>query len=143
MRHNTEEIKINIPSKLGELSKIEHISGKIAKKMNLSEDQKDNLSIAVTEAVGNAIVHGNKKDPKKYVSILFQINEDQVKVTVSDEGGGFDPDEISNPLDPENIMKESGRGIFILKALMDEVSFNISSKGTTIQFSLKKRDDGF
>ena len=106
--------------------------------MNFSKDQQDNLSIAVTEAVGNAIVHGNKKDINKKVHILFKLKKDQVDVRVKDEGKGFDPDTLDNPLNPENIMKENGRGIFILKALVDDVSFDFSPSGTTIKFSLKK-----
>lgn len=139
MRRTSEEICVTIHSRLKELTKIEKISGKIAAKMSLSEDQHDNLSIAVTEAVGNAIVHGNKKDPKKKVYITFQIDKDEIKVSVRDEGEGFNPDELSDPLDPKNILKDSGRGIFILKSLMDDVYFTFSPKGTTIHFVLKKK----
>lgn len=139
MRRTSEEICVTIHSRLKELTKIEKISGKIAAKMSLSEDQHDNLSIAVTEAVGNAIVHGNKKDPKKKVYITFQIDKDEIKVSVRDEGEGFNPDELSDPLDPKNILKDSGRGIFILNSLMDDVYFTFSPKGTTIHFILKKK----
>ena len=138
MNQKSEEIEHIIPSKLEELNKIESISSEIARKMNFSKDQQDNLSIAVTEAVGNAIVHGNKKDINKKVHILFKLKKDQVDVRVKDEGKGFDPDTLDNPLNPENIMKENGRGIFILKALVDDVSFDFSPSGTTIKFSLKK-----
>lgn len=103
-----------------------------------SEDQRDNLSIAVTEAVGNAIVHGNKKDPNKKVEIIFEIQNDQIQISVVDEGSGFNLEQLADPLDPDNVMKESGRGIFILKTLMDDVDFTFSAKGTTISFTLKK-----
>jgi serine/threonine-protein kinase RsbW len=139
MKNLKEEIRICIKSHLAELVKIEQLSRKIAKTIHLSEDQRDNLSIAVTEAVGNAIVHGNKKDPNKNVEIVFQIQEDQIRVSVTDEGPGFELDQLADPLDPENVMKESGRGIFILQTLMDDVDFTFSSKGTTISFTLKKK----
>ena len=139
MKKNPKEITVIIPSSLKELSRIERLAGKIAREMNLSEDQQDNFSIAVTEAVGNAIIHGNKKNPKKKVRIIFTPGEDQIKVSVTDQGKGFDLNKISNPLDPKNLMKESGRGIFILKTLMDEVSFSFSPKGTTVNFVMKKR----
>ena len=61
-------------------------------------------------------------------------------VSVSDQGKGFKPNQIADPLDPENVMKESGRGIFILKMLMDDVKFTFSPKGTTLTFTLKKKD---
>jgi serine/threonine-protein kinase RsbW len=141
MSQTSKEISCTIHSRLEELSKIEHLSEKVARKMDLSEDQQDNLSIAVTEAVGNAIVHGNKKDSRKKVYIIFQLEKDRVKVTVRDEGRGFDPDQLTDPLDPRNIMKESGRGLFILKTLMDDVSFTFSPKGTTIYFVMKKKDN--
>lgn len=137
MKNTTQEINITIPSRLDELHKIERISTKIGKKMHLSRDQQDNLSIAVTEAVGNAIVHGNKKDPKKIVKIRIRFKKGEIHVSVTDQGEGFDPDNLSNPLDPDNILKESGRGIFILKTLMEDVRWSFSSKGTTIHFVMK------
>ena len=138
MQKTSEKITVTIPSNLEELTTIEKLSNDIADKMGLSEDQHDNLSIAVTEAVGNAIVHGNKKNPNKKVHIQVEIKKDRVKVAVTDQGKGFDPDELADPLDPKNLMRESGRGIFILKALMDDVSWKFSPEGTTLQFSLKK-----
>lgn len=140
MNNSSKEIRIRIKSQLTELVKMEHLSRKIAKSMRLNDDQKDNLSIAVTEAVGNAIVHGNKKDSKKQVDILFKITENEVTVSVSDQGKGFKPNQIADPLDPENVMKESGRGIFILKMLMDDLKFTFSPKGTILTFTLKKKD---
>ncbi|MBN2030606.1 ATP-binding protein [bacterium] len=139
MTQKSEEIEHSIPSRLEELSKIEKISGEIARKMDFSKDQKDNLSIAVTEAVGNAIVHGNKKHADRKVCILFKLKKNQVDVFVKDEGKGFNPDELDDPLNPQNLMKESGRGIFILKALTDGVSFSFSPSGTTVKFTLKKK----
>ena len=139
MSQKPQEICVTISSQLKELNRIERLTEKIAKKLDFSEDQQDNLAIAVTEAVGNAIVHGNKKDPNKKVYIAFQLGEDWVEVSVRDEGEGFDPKTLSDPLDPNNLMKESGRGIFILKSLMDDVSFSFTSKGTTIRFRMKKK----
>lgn len=139
MNRTPEMTTVTIPSKLKELNKVELLSEKIAKKISLSEDQQDNLAIAVTEAVGNAIVHGNKKDPEKKVTVTFRLEDDRIEVTVQDEGEGFDPDELANPLDPNNIMKESGRGIFILKSLMDDVSFSFSPQGTTLRFVMIKK----
>lgn len=123
-----------------ELKRIEHLTCKIARELDLSDDEQDNLSIAVTEAVGNAILHGNKKTYGKKVDVVFKIDKNQITVSVKDEGKGFNPDQISNPLDPNNLLKESGRGIFILKTLMDDVSFSFSTEGTTISFVMNIRD---
>ena len=140
MKKTSREIRLTIPSRLQELKRIEHLSKEVAGKMGLSEDQHDNLSIAITEAVGNAIVHGNKKDPTKEVRIHIKVRKDRVHISVRDQGKGFNPDKLSDPLDPQNLMKESGRGIFILKTLMDEVSFSFSPEGATVEFVMRKRE---
>lgn len=134
------EYELTISSKLEKLVQIEKFAEKIAKVASLSKDQGDNLAIAVTEAAGNAIVHGNKRDPEKNVTIHFKITNKAVITEVRDQGSGFDPKNLANPLKPENIMKENGRGIFILKSLMDKVSFLFSPKGTVIRMTLKIRN---
>ncbi len=135
MEKNKKYFKYKISSTRDQLPKVEKITSSLADKMKLNDEQKDNLSIAVTEAVGNAIVHGNKEDAKKKVTLEFYLKKNKITVMVKDEGNGFNPDSLSNPLEPENIMKESGRGIFILTSLMDQVKF--SEKGTKIIFSMK------
>jgi len=137
MTRKQQKINITIPSKIEELNRIEEISEEIAEKMGMNEDEEDNLCIAITEVVGNAIVHGNRKDPKKKVQIEFRLEKDKVTISVKDEGEGFEIDKLSNPLEPENIMKDSGRGIFILKTLMDDVSFDFSSEGTRVTFVMR------
>jgi serine/threonine-protein kinase RsbW len=131
-----KEVRKIFRSDMKVLSKVERLSSEIARHLKLPEDMRDNLSIAVTEAVGNAIVHGNKCDPAKKVEVTFTIEPSRIRVAVRDEGGGFNPKTLSNPLDPENLMKESGRGIFILKTLMDEVHFSFSNSGTTVHFTM-------
>jgi len=138
MSRDNEEIRFTIPSRLEALSQVEKLSSDIAIKLNLTDDQKDNLAIAVTEVVGNAIFHGNKKNPKKTVDICFQIKKDFIHISVTDQGSGFKPAELANPLDPLNVMKESGRGIFILKSIMDDIQFSFSPKGTTVVFKMKR-----
>jgi serine/threonine-protein kinase RsbW len=140
MMMKRQHMHFSIPSRLDALSRVERIVQEIASRMELSKDQHDNLAIAVTEAVGNAILHGNRKDPSKKVRVSALLKKDRVEVTVRDQGKGFDPSGLDNPLDPQNIMKEHGRGIFILKHLMDEVSFDFSKTGTAIRMVLVKKD---
>jgi serine/threonine-protein kinase RsbW len=139
-RQNTgeteREIRVEIPSRLEELSKIERLAQTIAHKFRLSTDKVDNLAIAMTEAVGNAIVHGNGRNPGKMVRIAYWQDSDMLRIRVEDQGKGFDPEAISDPLAPENLMKEHGRGIFILRNLMDEVRFSFSSKGTVVHMAI-------
>ncbi|RKY83566.1 ATP-binding protein [candidate division KSB1 bacterium] len=132
MKAKSKVYKISIPSNISKIIEVEQFSEKIADLANFSEEDKDNLAIAVTEAVNNAIIHGNRYNESKKVFVTFYIIDRGVKVSVKDEGGGFDPDKIDNPLLPENLLKEHGRGIFILKSLMDEIEFKFSNTGTEI-----------
>ena len=134
-------IRVEIPSRLEELSRVEKLTHKIAKTYCLPPDKVDNLAIAITEAVGNAILHGNRRDPEKLVGIHFWLDGVYLRIDVEDQGRGFDPDSLSDPLLPENLMKESGRGVFILKSLMDEIRFSFSPNGTVVHMALKVRDD--
>lgn len=121
-----------IRSDLKNVQRVEKVTEKIATYMNFSDEDKDSLAIAVTEIVGNAIVHGNKKDQDKKVTVDFEYKDDRIIVLVQDEGAGFNEASVANPLEPENLLKESGRGIFIVRALMDQVDFIRSAKGTQV-----------
>jgi serine/threonine-protein kinase RsbW len=128
-----------IESDLSNVQKVEKITEKIAKYMKFSEEEQDSLAISVTEIVGNAIVHGNKKDKNKKVTVDFDYKDNTITVSIQDEGDGFNEKTIANPLEPENLLKESGRGIFIVRALMDEVDFIRSKKGTTVRLVKKTK----
>ncbi len=126
------EYNLVVASRIESVEKVEELTDKITKSMKFSEKARDSIAIAVTEAVNNAIIHGNKLDPNKSVYVDIVASEEGIKITVRDEGDGFNPDEVPNPLAPENLLKESGRGIFILKSLMDEVEYNFSKGGTEV-----------
>ncbi|NOZ60838.1 MAG: ATP-binding protein [Calditrichaeota bacterium] len=129
--------EMTIPSDANRIKDVEKITARIAKHMNFSEDDKDSLAIAVTEIVGNAISHGNRNDLQKHVVITFDYCNGTIIVHIQDEGEGFDENEIDNPLDPENLLKESGRGIFIVRALIDEISISRDKKGTVVRLVKK------
>lgn len=124
--------EMEIPSVPSQIRKVERLTEKVANKIGFSQDEKDSLAIAVTEAVNNAIHHGNKNDPNKKVFVKLEAQENKLVVHVKDQGEGFNPDKVSDPLKPENLLKESGRGIFILRTLMDDVKFSFSKQGTEI-----------
>ena len=129
---------LEIPSVPDKIQKVEHLAEKVADKIGFNQDDKDSLAIAVTEAVNNAIHHGNKADRKKKVYIRFETKGNSLTVRVKDQGEGFDPKKLKDPLKPENLLKESGRGIFILRTLMDDVSFSFTKSGTEIILVKKK-----
>jgi serine/threonine-protein kinase RsbW len=131
------EIAVEIPSRLDELCRVEQLAQRVARRFRLSHEQTDNLAIAMTEAVGNAIVHGNAGDASKTVRIAYRRRGGCLCVDVADQGTGFDPDGLLDPLAPENILKEHGRGIFILKNLMDEVRFSFTPSGTVVHMKIR------
>ena len=91
-----------------------------------------NFRVGLTEAISNAILFGNVDDPRKQVRVELQVRPGEVRARVSDEGGGFDPAAVPDPRRPENIAKVSGRGIFLMRALMDEVRFNDAANAVTL-----------
>jgi serine/threonine-protein kinase RsbW len=128
--------QIIIPSSLDYLPKVdEYVEGKL-RKLRVDENKLANIAISVTEAVTNAVVHGNKNDLKKKVFIKLKADSSRVEITVEDEGNGFDPESIQSPIEEGNLLKEVGRGIFILKSLMDKVDFIIQpQKGTMVKMT--------
>lgn len=95
------------------------------------------LLVAATEAVNNGILHGNKSDPNKHVLVTCVFSEKKLTFTVEDEGKGFKPEKIPNPLDEKNLLKTSGRGVFLMRSLMDEVKFHITPRGSKIDLILR------
>lgn len=92
-----------------------------------------NILIAFTEAVNNAINHGNKKDPQKFVNITLEKTPKFLLIQVQDEGNGFVEERLPDPTLPENLLKQSGRGVFLIRKLSDSVEINSDIKGTLIK----------
>ena len=129
-----DTIKIQIPSISENIRIIESFIDNAKEKFRLDDDIYGNIMIAVTESVNNAIIHGNKNDRNKNVSISLTINENILKFLVQDEGNGFDFQNLPDPTAPENIDKPSGRGIFLMKHLCDEVCFREDGKTVELSF---------
>jgi serine/threonine-protein kinase RsbW len=87
------------------------------------------LLLAVTEATTNAIIHANKCDVSKLVRIHAQIEDSKLIIKIKDEGKGFDPTTLPDPTHPENLLKDSGRGVFLMKVYMNEVKYNVTPSG--------------
>ena len=128
--------QIIIPSFLDYLPKVDEYVERKLRKLGVDKDKLADIAISVTEAVTNAVVHGNKNDLKKKVVINLKADSSCVEITVEDEGNGFDPETVQSPIEKENILKEMGRGIFILKSLMDKVDFiTAPQKGTIVKMT--------
>lgn len=133
--------ELSLRSNPNEIRKVEEFLLEMNKKIHLNESSFHRLLVAATEAVTNAIVHGNKLDRRKRVKISYESREDFVRVTVEDRGRGFDPRQVPDPLKKENLLKESGRGVFLMRSMMDKIEFRLNERGTTIVmiFKLKKK----
>jgi serine/threonine-protein kinase RsbW len=118
-----KNIRIEIPSLTENIRMIESFIDNAKEKYHLDDDIYGNIMIAVTEAVNNAIKHGNKGDTSKNVALSLGLEDGLIKFKIEDEGRGFDYDHLPDPTSPENIEKPGGRGIFLMKHLSDEVEF--------------------
>jgi serine/threonine-protein kinase RsbW len=131
--YSMKNIRIEIPSLSDNIRMIESFIDNAKEKFHLNEDIYGNIMIAVTEAVNNAIRHGNKGDSSKNVSLGLTLEEGMIKFRVEDEGTGFDFHNLPDPTSPENLEKPGGRGIFLMKHLADEVDF--SDRGKVVELS--------
>jgi serine/threonine-protein kinase RsbW len=131
-RNMTKRVSYTLASTLESVNRAETIAAETAAKAGFSEDDQSNIAMAVREATVNAVLHGNAYDPQKRVLVVYEKTSDALVITIQDEGKGLDPLELPDPLAPENLMKGSGRGIFLIKAFMDEVKFRNTQPGTEI-----------
>ncbi len=129
-----KNIRIEIPSLSENIRMIESFIDNAKEKYDLDDDIYGNIMIAVTEAVNNAIKHGNKGDSGKNVSLALSLEEGLIKFRVEDEGLGFDFHNLPDPTAPENLEKPGGRGIFLMKHLADEVDFSENGKVVELSF---------
>ena len=125
-----EEVKL--PSELPTVEAIEAKAEEFARKAGFDEDTACQIAMISREAAANAVLHGNHKDPNKKVRAKFSLTSDTLTIQVADEGAGFNPADVPDPLSPEGLLKPSGRGIFLMRAIMDEVNFRQLSPGTEI-----------
>jgi len=129
MKRIANEIEVIISSALDNLDLIQTLTDCITSFMSFDEDSAHWIGMSVRESVTNAIQHGNKLDLSKKVDICFDIAPDRLSITVRDQGSGFQADQIPNPLDGDNLLKPSGRGIFYIRTFMDEVEFKPLPQG--------------
>jgi len=126
---------ITIPSDFSAISSVEALIDKVCASLEINEDAYGNILIAVTEAVNNAIQHGNAYNSNLSVSISITDSLESFCFEIIDQGQGFDFSNLPDPTSPENIEKENGRGIFLMRSLADDVCFNDSGRSVSIYFN--------
>jgi serine/threonine-protein kinase RsbW len=135
-------VHLEFHSTIDVLDRLQQAAEDVCRQVGLDEDTMHWTSMAVRECVINAIIHGNKSDPSKLVAVDFNVEhtgpERSLVVTVRDQGAGFEPSQITNPLAPENILNTSGRGIFLVRQFMDDVRFQPAPGGGT-EVRMRKR----
>jgi serine/threonine-protein kinase RsbW len=125
-------VRLDVASRLDMLEVVQTVLAHLASLVGFDEDASHYLSVAVRESVVNAIKHGNRLDETKRVRIEFTTRPEALEMEVRDEGKGFDPGSIADPLAPENLLKAEGRGIFFMRSFVDSVDYSFPSEGGTV-----------
>jgi serine/threonine-protein kinase RsbW len=121
---------LEIESNAKNLITIEEFVNYFAVDLNIDEEKIPGLLLAITEASTNAIIHANKSDESKLVTIDVTKDDAQLVIRVKDQGKGFDPDKVPDPTETDNLLKDSGRGIYLMRVYMDDLKFNVTPQGT-------------
>jgi serine/threonine-protein kinase RsbW len=126
--------ELRFPSKIENINLVERLIDEISASCNLSSEIYGNLLVAMVEAVNNAIIHGNKLDESKEVHIWYEIDSHNIIFEVKDQGPGFNFNHLPDPTLPENLEKPHGRGIFLMKHLVDEMQFSDNGARVKLKF---------
>jgi serine/threonine-protein kinase RsbW len=129
---DSRTVKLDVASRFEMLDVAQAALSQVCEIMGFEDETAEHLVVAVRESVVNAIKHGNGQDESKRVEISFTLHERSLEVEVKDQGEGFQPEEVPDPLAPENLLKAYGRGIFFMRQFMDEVSYSFPPRGGTV-----------
>ena len=132
-----ESYHLEIESDPNNLITVEEFVNYFAKDLGLENERIAALLLAVTEATTNAIIHANKCDVSKLVTVDVQVHKTKITIKITDQGEGFNPAEVPDPTKPENLLKDSGRGVYLMRVYMDELNYNITPTGTETILTLK------
>jgi serine/threonine-protein kinase RsbW len=125
-------VTYTLESSLDSVDKVEQTAEEMARNAGIDEDDTFRFSMAVREAAVNAVLHGNAYDPEKRITATFENTGKDLIIRISDQGKGLDPATLPDPLAPENLLRGSGRGIFLIRSFMDEVHFRQLHPGTEL-----------
>ncbi|MGA2888428.1 MAG: ATP-binding protein [Terracidiphilus sp.] len=125
-------LSYSLKSTMESVAEVEAAAEKLATEAGLDEDERFHVTMAAREAAVNAVLHGNEYSPAKQITVSFENTGSALVITVADQGKGLDPDSLPDPLAPENLLRGSGRGIFLIRSFMDEVHFRQLHPGTEL-----------
>lgn len=124
---------IVLDSRIESVDQAEATAERVAERAGFDESERHRIAMAVREITVNAVMHGNAYDRGKKVIIEFSVSREDLVVSIRDQGTGFDTTGLADPLAPENLLRQSGRGIFLARAFMDQVDLQTSSSGTSVR----------
>ena len=128
--------RLEIQSEPASISTVEKMIDNVCEQKKLNEDYYGNILIAITEAVNNAIIHGNKQNPEKKIIVQCSNSDKDINFTIEDQGDGFDFENLPDPTDPDNLEKPHGRGVFLMRNLADEVNFHENGRVVELNFTI-------
>ena len=128
----TGRLTFKLASTMDSVAEVEAAAEKLAAEAGLDEDESFRVVMAAREAAVNAVLHGNSYDPDKKISVSFENTGKSLVISIADEGEGLDPEKLPDPLAPENLLRGTGRGIFLIRSFMDEVHFRQLHPGTEL-----------
>jgi serine/threonine-protein kinase RsbW len=128
---------LEIESTPNNLITVEEFVNYFSIELGLDQEKINGLLLAITEATTNAIIHGNKNNKLKLVRIYVYVEDSTLTVKIKDEGKGFDPTTVPDPTDPENLLKDSGRGLYLMRVYMDSLTYNQTAEGTETILTIK------
>jgi serine/threonine-protein kinase RsbW len=131
-------IHVRIGSCFEDIELVDLVAAATLTHLGFEEEVADKVCLAVREAVANAVQHGNRLEPDKIAQVVLAIGEQDLEIEIKDEGGGFDPEGVPDPLAAENLLKPTGRGIFLMRRLVDAVDFRFDANGATV-VTMRKR----
>jgi serine/threonine-protein kinase RsbW len=126
-------VSYTLDSTLETVNNAEETAGRMAAEAGFDEEEVMKISMAVREAAVNAVLHGNAYDPRKKITLAFERTTRDLVITIRDQGKGLDLSKVPDPLAPENLLKTSGRGIFLIRSFMDVVEIHPSQSGTELR----------
>lgn len=136
MKQNTQ-LRMVLGSDLSELEKVEQFVDQIVNASNANEELTGSIMLLLSEAATNGMIHGNKQQPGKEVTLEAVIREGEILITVTDQGDGFNPDDVPDPLAEQNLLKTSGRGLYLMREYADDVQYN--EKGNQLKLTFKRQ----
>lgn len=138
MPAESSPFQLTIGSRYENIELVQAVLSDALSAYDLDDESRHWVDLAVREAVANAIKHGNRLEPDKRVEIDLELTDEEVVIRVRDQGEGFDPGSVTDPLAPENRLRPDGRGIFYMQKLMDEIDYDFQP-GRGMELTLKKR----